>query len=69
MGEPLCRGEEMKLIERSVYVVMQPTRGRSHALAVFNEELHASKFIEKMKLQTSAVYSIEVSTLYEFLSD
>lgn len=54
----------MKLLESRVWVVLQVTRGRSEVTAVFTEESHAEKFIEKMKVH--GTFSLQEATLYNF---
>lgn len=59
----------MKLLESKAFVVLQVTRGRSTVQAVFTEELHAQKFIEKVRTLNPATYIFQESTLYDFAPD
>lgn len=61
----------MKLIESKVFVVLKPTKGRSDVVAVFNERLHADKFVDKITnpLMSTGTFFVEESTLYDFAPD
>lgn len=56
----------MKLLQSKVFVVFRLTRGRSEVSAVFNKELHAQKFVEKMKIESKGTFIFQESTLYDF---